>query len=370
MENEILDRPLADVPDAVLVARVKALVGRERVVTAELIVHLAEMETREFHLREGYPSLYVYCRDVLGLSEWEAYHRIEAARTARRYPAILRMLAAGSVNLTTIRLLGPHLTPANHVEVLEQARGKRKGEVEQLVARLAPRPDVAPSVRRLPARVITGSVPTQPVPPADGPTSRPDSPSMVGSAASPPGSSLPPAAPLTLGASLVRSAAVAALSPDRYKLQLTIGGETLERLRLAQDMLAHALPSADYAAVVDRALVSLLKDLAREKFADTAAPRPAGTKRPGARRPSAAVKRAVWIRDLGRCAFVGASGHRCDERRCVEFHHVDPYALGGEATVDGIQLRCRAHNAYEGRLYFRDRRREKELAPEQVRAGT
>jgi hypothetical protein len=31
--------------------------------------------------------------------------------------------------------------------------------------------------------------------------------------------------------------------------------------------------------------------------------------------------------------------------------------LGGEATIDGIQLRCRRHNDYEGRLYFGDRRR-------------
>ena len=65
---------------------------------------------------------------------------------------------------------------------------------------------------------------------------------------------------------------------------------------------------------------------------------------------------AVWLRDLGRCAFVGTS-HRCNERRFVEFHHIDPHALGGEATVDQIQLRCRRHNDYEGRLYFGKRRR-------------
>jgi len=102
---------------------------------------------------------------------------------------------------------------------------------------------------------------------------------------------------------------------------------------------------------------------------------PAAMRAPASRRPAAAVKRAVWLRDLGRCAFVGASGHRCNERRFVEFHHVDPYALGGEATVDGIQLRCRRHNDYEGRLYFGERRTgakdiasvAHELVPEQVR---
>jgi hypothetical protein len=70
------------------------------------------------------------------------------------------------------------------------------------------------------------------------------------------------------------------------------------------------------------------------------------------------VKRVVWVRDLGRCVYIGPSGHRCNERRFVEFHHVDPYALGGEATVEKIELRCRRHNDYEGRLYFGKRRRD------------
>jgi hypothetical protein len=37
-----------------------------------------------------------------------------------------------------------------------------------------------------------------------------------------------------------------------------------------------------------------------------------------------------------------------------EFHHVAPYATGGAATADNIQLRCRAHNQYEARLFFGD----------------
>jgi hypothetical protein len=166
-----------------------------------------------------------------------------------------------------------------------------------------------------------------------------------------------------------------ALSPDRYRLQMTITGETLELLRLATDMLGHAIPTGDDAAVVDRALRLLVADLSKRKFADTRKPRCSSGRRnaqqagvvsrPTAREPSASVKRAVWQRDLGRCAFVGTEGHRCNERRFVEFHHVDPYALGGEATVQGIQLRCRRHNDYEGRLYFgRRRARPKDGRPD------
>src|SRR6185369_17816774 len=143
-------------------------------------------------------------------------------------------------------------------------------------------------------------------------------------------------------------------------------------LRLAKDMLGHAVPSGDDAVVLERALQTLLAELARKKFADTQTPRSqkSGADTPAMRKASravpAAVKRVVWVRDLGRCAFVGPSGHRCNARRSVEFHHVDPYALGGESTVDGIQLRCRSHNDYEGRLYFGTRRRGAELVPEQV----
>jgi hypothetical protein len=64
------------------------------------------------------------------------------------------------------------------------------------------------------------------------------------------------------------------------------------------------------------------------------------------------VKRAVWLRDLGRCAFVGTGGRRCEERRFLEFHHVKPYAVGGEATAPNIALRCRRHNAHEAMVFF------------------
>jgi len=317
MKNDILTS-LTRLSDAELVARVKGLVASERDATAHLVAHLAELDTRDVHLREGYRSLYVYCRDALGLSEGESYNRIEVARAARRFPVILEMLATGAINLTAARLLAPHLTPANHREVLDSARGKMKSEIEEIVARLSPRPDVAASVRKLP------SLRLQPPPHAEAPV--PSAAVPVDPAAAP---CPPPAASdanRTAESLLAPRAKVAPLSPDRYKLQLTIGGETLEKLRLAKDMLSHAIPSGDEAAVLDRALTLLLVDLAKKKFADTRKPRRSRARNPRARDTSAAAKRAVWVRDLGRCKFIGASGHRCTERRFLEFHHVDPYA--------------------------------------------
>jgi hypothetical protein len=248
VQNDIL-ASLTRLSDVELVARLKGLVARERDAAAQLIAHRAELDTRDVHLREGYGSLYVYCRDALGLSRWEAYNRIEVARAARRFPVILDMLTKGSVNLTAVRLLAPHLTPSNHREVLESARGKRKPEVEEIVARLSPRPDVAPSVRKLPALRPELTPAPSPAPVAAAPVA------AAPVAARPvPSGAAPSATPRPVG-----PAAMTPLSPDRYKLQLTIGGETLEKLRLAKNMLGHAIPSGDDAAILDRALTTLLR---------------------------------------------------------------------------------------------------------------
>jgi hypothetical protein len=319
--------------DGELVARVNEIAARERDETALLVAHLAELDTRDVHLRAGYGSLFAYCRTALALSEAEAYNHIEAARAARRFPVILERLAEGALNLTTVRLLAPHLTDATHLEVLDTARGKGRLEVEEILARLSPRPDVPSSLRRLPT----------PAPAA-----------AVSSAAPLPAPTVPVSTVrvVTVAVPGYPGQAVAPLSPGRYRLQLTIGPETLEKLRLARDMLRHVIPSGDEASILDRALTALLSDLARKKFAAADAPRPSRGTAPGSRHIPAEVKRAVFLRDLGRCAFVGTGGRRCAERGFLEFHHAHPYAMGGEATVSNIQLRCRRHNDYEGRVDF------------------
>ncbi|MBK8232786.1 MAG: HNH endonuclease [Candidatus Eisenbacteria bacterium] len=62
-----------------------------------------------------------------------------------------------------------------------------------------------------------------------------------------------------------------------------------------------------------------------------------------------AVRRAVWQRDGGRCAFRSRQGHRCGTRAFLQFHHLLPFAQGGAHTVENLALRCGAHNRYEAR---------------------
>src|SRR5574341_1312949 len=151
--------------DKDLLVQLKALVHQEREVTVALVAHLAILDERGLHLTEGYPSLFNYCTQALHLSEHAAFGRIAAARAARRFPILLDMLAGGSLTLTTLGLLAPHLTPANRDALLTAARHKSKRQVEELLVQLHPLPAVPATIRRLPVPVDSTTAPPSQVSP-------------------------------------------------------------------------------------------------------------------------------------------------------------------------------------------------------------
>jgi hypothetical protein len=295
-----------------------------------------ELDARRLYLGEGCSSLFTYCTHVLHLAEGAAYNRIEASRAARRFPVILEWLDAGDVTLTAVRLLAPHLTAENHRDVLASARQKSTREVERLVAALHPKPPAPTVIRKEPA----SSVPS-------------GAEELVARQVEAPPPAHQTSAPLSAPANRQKrpSPTLTALAPERYRLQLTVSGATHDKLRRAQDLLRHAVPDGDPAEILDRALTALLEQLERRRFAECPTPRVTGGGGEHSRHIPAAVRRAVWRRDEGRCAFVGTAG-RCTERGFLEFHHVEPFAAGGAATVDNIELRCTRHNAYEASLFF------------------
>ena len=327
--------------DVDLIVRLRALARDERRATVQLIAGLAEFERRQLYLAQGFPSLFTYCTDVLHFSEHAAYTRMEVARTALRFPVVLERLEDGSVTLTAVRRLGAVLTEANHREVLAAATHKKKGDIELLVATLRPRPDAATIVRKLPTPRVAGLA-IQPSPaavssPAVASTGTPAAETAVIDAASAPSPS--------------PQRTVSPLAAERYLIQFTASRAMHDKLRLVQALIRHRIPTGDPAAIFERGLDLLLAELSRVKFAAAARPRNQPTPARHSRHIPAAVKREVWKRDNGQCAFEGVAG-RCTERAFLEFHHVVPFPKGGPATAGNLQLRCRAHNTYEAVQVF------------------
>jgi len=375
---------IAALSDKELLGTVEHLAQAEQHATAHLVASLAELDRRRLYRDAGCSSLFTYCTQRLHLSEHAAYRRIEAARVARRFPLILERLSEGAVTLTAVGLVAEHLTPENHVALLDQIRHQSKRAVESLVAALVPRPDVPASVRRLPQASHS-----QPVANGSSPTATPGCVSQLGLNA---GAPVAPVVADSENRAADRSdcgdgAAAAGLgllapqlapapnqwrqrptilptAPGRYRVQMTISGETYAKLRRAQDLLRHAVPDGDVPAILDRALALLVAGLEKTRMAATSRPaferasseraasRPRMSTTDGrSRHIPAAVKRAVWARDQERCTFEGRQG-RCTETGMLELHHRVPFAVGGSTDAANLELRCRAHNLLDADLFF------------------
>ena len=329
---------LTHVPDPALLRGLRALVAQDRATTAMLLAHLAEVDARRLYAPAGYPSMFAWCVEELRLSEEAACRRIRAARTARRFPVVYGQLADGRLHLTAVVLLAPHLTPENADELLAAATHQSKAGIEQLIAEHFPRPDLPARIEALAPPLTVGLPSPVTVSLAPG-----ESPSPVTVDLAPD----EPPSPVTV------RPRVAPLAPGRYGLQFTVAQGTYDKLRYAQALLGHEVPSGEVTEVLDRALDALIGQLERRKFAATGRPssRP---RRPSANRRHvpAEVRRAVWQRDGGQCTYVSVAGHRCEARTRLEFDHIEPVARGGQSTVNGVRLRCRAHNQHAAECAF------------------
>ena len=298
---------LVGLSDSVLVARLMELVAEERRVTVEVLVHLGEVEARQLYLPAACSSMSEYCVVGLGFSEQAAFKRIRVARVGRKFPQLLEVMAEGGLHLSGAVALAAHLTEENVERVLAEARGKRMAEIGVIVARLAPRPDVAPRVEPI---AVQGELDGRPATPRE------------------------------------ERARVAPLAPERFEMRATISGAVREKLARARDLVRHQVPGGELEAVLEMALDALIEKKEGRKFGRTARPRRRKTAR--ARHVPSAVRREVVARDGARCSFVSEDGRRCEASGFLELDHVTPVALGGDGSAAaGVRVLCRSHNQYE-----------------------
>jgi hypothetical protein len=142
---------LTHLSDQTLLAELAVLVTADRHTTAALLAHLAEVDARALYLPAACSSMHGYCVRVLHLAEDVAFKRIRAARAARRFPRIFSAIADGRLHVSGVVLLAPHLTDDNADELLAAAEHKSKAELEILLARRCPRPDVPTQLEPAPA---------------------------------------------------------------------------------------------------------------------------------------------------------------------------------------------------------------------------
>jgi 5-methylcytosine-specific restriction endonuclease McrA len=309
---------LAKLSDKELLTSLSAICVEGYARTARMLLFLIEVEQRRLHLKAAYGSMAEFCIRELKMSEGTASRRVNAALLLKRFPSLLPRIERGDLHLSTLGQLRDHLTEENVDELTAAVAGKTWIQVEELLARRSPKPDVPSSMLEL-----------------------------------------------RKGDSRRRPAKIQPLSESRYLLQLTMSKQLRDKLERARDMMSHRNPSNELEVIIEAAIDALVPKLESQRFGKAKeSGRATRTAKPDSehtsaaksrrRRPkvSVAVRRAVFERDGEACTFVGRNGKRCGSRRQLELDHHEPHARGGASNVANLRVRCRAHNRLHAEEVF------------------
>jgi len=365
---------LSDLSDADLVGRLVEIRKQERSLLVEFLHYLSEVDRRKTALGLGFPSLFSFCTDHLGLTKASAFRRTTATRLLARFPLVAEYLTDGRLNLTTLVELRDVLDEEHLLDILNRAAGRTEDQVKELVAAL--RPQMAPPdlLRKLPTgRNHSGgsgpeltTAPTCPAPQLETETG-------TGSPDAQPAVLAPASAPLAASSAPARisgraAASLEPIAPERHVLRVTVGPAFVADLEAVRGALSHTVPGGALEEVLHECIRVTLRTIERQR---RGAGKKTTVKAPpvGSRYVPVAVRDQVWRRDGGRCAFVGSDGRRCNSRHQLELHHLEPFGVGGASSAENLALRCRAHNLHAAEQDYGRRHIARKIVEARLRGG-
>jgi 5-methylcytosine-specific restriction endonuclease McrA len=297
-----------------LVERLSSRLENEKRELVLFLIELAEFDANKIALELGYPSTLGCLMTELRLSESSACRRISAARMLARFPQIGGYILSSRLTLMSLVALKDVLDETNVGELLDRASGLSEPAVRQLVLRMRlGDPAVATPVASTVAAdaVATTAAATENAPPRD----------------------------------------------DLQAMTLWVGREFREELEAVRTLLGHAVPSGKLEEVLLHVLRAQRKVLERRRYgstkpAKTTTATPPAASSAHADNIPAAMRREVYEREGGTCAYIGDRHRRCGSKLRLEYQHIVPVARGGRSTLENVTLYCRAHNLLQAENDF------------------
>ncbi len=310
------------------------LLRHEQGAMADFLVALADFDRRALWRALGHSCLFYYLQRELRLSDGAAHFRKVAARLIQRFPEVVEPLREGKLCLTSIVELARVMTPENRVETLPQFFHVSKRQAKAVAAAIlpaavVPRREVVTQVAKVVRPVVHPDLLRADFRPDETLPSRPEPEAR-------------PALPMR----------VEPLTATESRIHLTVSNQFLEKLEAARRGQGHVQPGATKEQAIEAAL-----DLLLEKQASRRAEVKRPQKNPRPATPdhvTAAVKRAVWARDEGKCQWKLDSGGVCGSEVRLEIDHVVPRGKGGPSTVENCRILCRFHNLEAARGVYGD----------------
>jgi len=302
-----------------LVQRLSSRLENEKRELVLFLIELGEFDAKKLALELGYPSTLGCLVRELRLTESSACRRIAAARLLARFPQIAGYLLASRLTLMGLVALKDVLDDSNVDELLERASGLSEPDLRQLVMRIrfgasSPSVGVAPG-RLAPATPVAATVAADAVATSTG------NPTVA-----------PP--------------------EELQAVTLWVGPAFREELEAVRTLLGHAVPSGKREEVLLHVLRAQRKLLERRRYGSPKRPSKPAAPPANADYIPAAVRREVYEREGGSCAYVGEEDRRCCSTLRLEYQHIVPLARGGPSTPTNVTIFCRAHNLLQAKKDF------------------
>jgi hypothetical protein len=312
--------------------RPAVLLRCEQGAMADFLVALADFDRQRLWVQLGHASVFYYLHRDLKLSKGAAHYRKAAARLIQEFPEVVVPFREGKLCISSVVELARVVTPENSSDVLPRFFYLSKQEAKAVAVEICPAA-VVPR-REVVAKVVSEMV-------AELPRSVPFHPGET------------PLTQFVQGAPQAVPMQSEPLTSNLQRLHMTVSKQFIDKLDAARKGQGHAQPGASAEKVIEAALDLLLAQQAKrrgEVKKPQQNPRPA--KNLG--HIPAAVKRAVWSRDEGKCTWPLDSGGICGSTLRLEIDHVVPRGKGGASTVDGCRLLCAVHNQLAARQIYGD----------------
>jgi 5-methylcytosine-specific restriction endonuclease McrA len=261
-------------------------------VESDLISILKEIDFSHGYREMGFKSLFEYANRGLGLSESVSYNFMTVARKAKEVPQLEELIQKKEITVSNARTIAPVLNVENQEKWLMAAASLSKRELEKEIAKEFPERQIQERARYV--------------------------------------------------------------SEKRVELKFGISEELYEELKRVQDLVStQAKEAADLEKTL-RALIELYvekKDPVekakraeqRESRSNSRQPVP-GQENPNPRFIPAKLEHAILLRGQGQCTQKRPDGVRCNEKRWLQIHHIQPLSQGGETTFENLRLVCQGHH--------------------------
>ncbi len=334
----------------------KELTRKEKQLEVDILTRLREVSRRKYFIWLGYHSLADYCAGELELSIDGALKRSQAANVITFHPEFLDLLRDGKTYVSHLSLIAPHVTQANKGILLEYMPGRSKRDLKLFLSQLGHNGkllEVEPTVE---IRLACSETFLNKLDHAHG---------LLAQTRCKRGHEAILERALDVLIEKIDPMKKAERAADRAERKeagkgpvttqnLSPASKTVSKSSVRDRCSGAGGPERNFPEDICSGAGGPERNFPEDICSGAGGPE---KRDPNDRQPiAAAVRHKIFLRDGGRCTYVGPSGFRCQQTSMLQIDHIYPRSLGGRDEIENLRILCPQHNRLAAEAYFGQRK--------------